>query len=296
MSETVETVEPGAAAAPADGGAPSGTPPGSLRDPAREPGSAPAASSPPAAAAPDFYYKVEARPDFVPETFFEADKGISVEKLAKSYRELQGRFGQKNDALKAELLKELRKDTPATPEDFALEFDASLLPEGYTAKDIPSDDPMLKAARTVLHRLGGTQADMKELAGAFIQWQTSAIPSIAAEKAKLGEGADERIAQVDAWLARSLPEKHYASLMGAVQTAGALEAIEAIMRRATGGGIPAGTGGVGAAAALPMTPQEAMQIVSDPAYNTPAGAELRAKFSAFVRAGGRLPGYRGAPS
>lgn len=223
------------------------------------------------------------RPDWLPEGF--ADGAA----LAKSYGELRSRFGQKNEALKADLIKELRASAPETADGYAFEIDPALVPEGLEVKPPADDDPMLKAARTVLHRLGASPDDFKELAGAFVSWQIGTMPNFHAEKAKLGEGADARVAQVDAWLSRSLSETHYKAMMGTVTTAAAVEAIEALMRRAA----PSGgfTAPAGATAQGGITPAEAAALASHPDYNDPVkGAEMRGKFSAFIQGGGRLPG------
>jgi hypothetical protein len=61
-----------------------------------------------------------ARPDFLPEKFWDATKSApNLESLAKSYTELEGKFGKGKDAFKAELEAERFKNRPEKPEAYA---------------------------------------------------------------------------------------------------------------------------------------------------------------------------------
>ncbi len=60
------------------------------------------------------------RPDFVPEKFWDATKGApNVEGLAKSYTELETKFGKGVEAYKATIEAERFKNRPAKPEEYA---------------------------------------------------------------------------------------------------------------------------------------------------------------------------------
>lgn len=60
------------------------------------------------------------RPDFIPEKFWDAAKGApNVEGMAKSYAELEGKFGKGKDAYKAEFEAERFKNRPEKPEAYA---------------------------------------------------------------------------------------------------------------------------------------------------------------------------------
>jgi hypothetical protein len=77
--------------------------------------------SAPAAAAPEAAPSgTGARPEFIPEKFWDAAKGApNVESLAKSYSELEGKFGKGKEAYKAEFEAERFKNRPDKPEAYA---------------------------------------------------------------------------------------------------------------------------------------------------------------------------------
>lgn len=283
MSTTTTTTEPagappaaappGAPPAPAGGTSPPASPPG---DPATTPPAPPKAGDPPAAGDP-------ARPAWLPEKF------KSPEDLAKSYGELESAFGRKAEAAKAELLAELRQGVPEKPEGYALTVPDGLLPEGFAAT-VDDKDPFLGEMRGLMHELGAKPEQFEKAAHAFLKWQVANMPDVAAERAKLGEGAPERIATVDRWLAANLGQDEYGAVAAGLVTATGIQALEKIMRMATGTGprsVPGGQGGES------FTPEQAAAALANPAYrqDNPEGAALRAKFAAFTAGGGRLPGY-----
>lgn len=223
------------------------------------------------------------RPDWLPEKF--ADGAA----LAKSYAELEAWKGTKTEALRAEVLAALREGVPEQADAYDFTVPDGLLPEGFKA-EIPKDDPFLNQMKGVFHQLGAKPEQFQAAAEAFLRWQVANMPDVMAERAKLGEGAPERIAAVDAWLAKTLPDGEYHALSASIMSAEGIAAIERLMKLATGGapqGVPGGgPGGV-------PSVEDAQAILQNPAYrtDTPEGAKLRARFAAFVQAGGRLPGY-----
>lgn len=241
------------------------------------------ATTAPAAPPPDA--PPSERPAWLPEKF------KTPEDLAKSYGELEGAFGRKADAFKAELQAQLREGVPEKPDGYELTVPEGLLPEGFTAQIDPAD-PFLAQMRETFHALGAKPEQFNAAAAAFLQWQVANMPDVAAEQAKLGEGAPERIAAVDRWLAKTLDATEYKAVANGLVTAEGIQAIEKLMRLATGGA-PQRVPGGGESGAL--TPEAASQLLADPKYRD-AGAEgqaLRAKFKAFVASGGKLPGYGG---
>ncbi|MBW8268290.1 hypothetical protein [Caldovatus aquaticus] len=251
-----------------------------------------------APAAPDWLHAAPERPDWLPETFYDPErKGIRVDALANSYRELQGRFSQKNETLKAEVLKELRAGVPETPEGYSFEIPKELVPEGFEVQQPPADDPLLGEARKVLHELGAKPEQWRRLIGAFVRWQVAQAPDLEAERQKIGEGAEERIAAVDMWLARQLPEEQYRALMGAATSAPFVLAMESLMRKATGGaagGLPAGLPGGGEGQ---MTGEKARELMRHPDYNHPEkGEPMRRAVYEFLKAGGQIPRTLHRPS
>jgi hypothetical protein len=256
---------------------------GGATPPAADPGTTPAApadlAAPAAPASPD------ARPEWLPEKFADAAA------LAKAYGELEAWKGQKAETLKAEAIATLREGVPAAAADYAFEVPKDLLPEGFQA-EIPKDDPFLAQMKETFHQLGAKPDQFQAAAEAFLRWQVANMPDVVAERAKLGEGAPDRIAAVDAWLAKSLsPEQYRAVSSGLVSAEGVL-AMEAMMKMATGG---APNGMPGGGDAVMPSQEEASAIAAHPQYRaaTPEGEKLRARFQAFVAGGGKLAGYQG---
>ncbi len=118
------------------------------------------------------------------------------------------------------------------------------------------------------------------------------MPDLMVERAKLGEGAPERLAAVDAWLAKTLPGEEYHAVAAGMMTAQGITALERLMKLATRGGPPQGMpGGTGAG---PISVEEAQAVLSHPQYRADSaeGQALRQKFASFVEAGGKLPGFK----
>jgi hypothetical protein len=253
----------------------------------------PAAAAAPPAAEPGAGAEAT-RPDYLPEKFWKADeKAPDIEGMAKSYAELEAWKGQRLDKLKADVMAELRAGVPEKPDGYAIKVPDDLLPEGFKA-DIPADDPFIGEMRAVFHELGAKPEQFEKAATAFLRWQVSNMPDVAAERAKLGEGAPQRLAAVDAWLAKALPEKQYMALSHGLLTAPGIEALETLMRLGRGSVAPDPGNGAGTSASEALTPAQAMALQADPDYRHPIkGEPLRARFREFIKAGGKLPGYQG---
>ena len=254
---------------------------------------APAADAPaeaaPAAetAAPDWIYAAGPdRPETVPEKFWDAERGgVRVDAALTAYRELEGAYSRKREALAAELAAERRKGVPEKPEGYEFKVEPGTLPEGFEAILPPDDDPMLSTARSVLHELGASPEQFSKLSQAFLAWQMGTQPDVAAERAKMGESAEARIGAVDAWLARTVDETGYKALPEAVVTADGLAALEKLMRAAQAG---IGAGNPGAGDGSPSeTREEVMVLMGSPDYyHQTKGAAIRERVSAWIKANG----------
>jgi len=227
-----------------------------------------------------------ARPEWVPEQFWR-DAGADYEGLGKAYGELRTAFSGKEDKLREKVLAELRRDAPAKPEDYAFEIAADALPEGFELVPPGADDPMMAAARTVMHELGASPGQWQKLTAAFVGWQVAQQPNLAAEKAALGEGGEGRLAAVDAWLGRNLPEKDYQALVGSMRTAPAILAIERVMKLS----IDRGLGGAPGGSQPAMSSEQLALTMGHPDYyHEQKGAEMRQKAKAAISAGVLPPG------
>lgn len=128
-----------------------------------------------------------ARPEFLPEQFWDAEKGEArLESLAKSWADTRAALKTKGG------------EAPKTAEEY--QFQA---PEGLT---IDKDDPGLKFFRQAAHKAGISQEAFNTVAGEFLkEAQASGLlepvkPIDAkAEMAKLGEAGDAMVRAVTAW-------------------------------------------------------------------------------------------------
>lgn len=172
-SEAAETQTETAKAPPKEG-SPGGETPGAKETP----------SSPPA------------RPDSIPEKFWDAEKGaVKTDDLINSHRELEG--------WKASV-ESLGAQVPEKPDGYKLELPKDVeLPEGLEFKPNP-DDPRVAPLREWAHKHRIPQDALSELYGVEAQ---AAIQSFKADKEfaeaemqKLGEKGPERVKAVEAWI------------------------------------------------------------------------------------------------
>ena len=132
-----------------------------------------------------------ARPDTVPEQFWDAEKGQPrIDSLAKSWadtnkalRELQGKQGLK---------------PPEKAEDYKFELPKDMkLPV-----EIKADDPALNAFRQVAHKMGMSQDQFQAGVSAMLEATKDFMPAavdMAAEMKTLGPNGDAMIGAVHAW-------------------------------------------------------------------------------------------------
>lgn len=191
---------------------PPGTPPGT--PPAPPPGTPPA---PPA--------KAE-RPEWLPESFWDADKGFKKEDFDSLVASKAER-----DAAKAQV--------PEKPELYAAKLPATFkLPDGFELPEgevaLKADDPRIEALREVAHAKGWSQADFEDVLAFGVKQDiaetTRMKEAVAAEREKLGARAKERINAVTTWLDAKLGPNVARSLHSMMFTAQQAEAFEALMR------------------------------------------------------------------
>lgn len=216
-----------------------------------------------------------------------------MDALGKSYLELQSKLGQRADAMKAEVLADLRKEVPEAPDGYKVELPKSTLPEGFTPIQPPESDPMLKALREIAHEAGLKPAQFSKMTDAFYAWQASLMIDPAVEMGKVGENAVARADAVRAFLHRHLTPEEAQGVEAMTFTAQGVLGLEKLMQMAERGAAPGAGNAIGAAAggAGVMSPTEAKSAIRDPEYNrnTDKGRELREKVAAFFRSGGQIP-------
>ena len=211
-----------------------------------------------------------ARPDFVPEKFWDAEKGTPrLEDTFKSYTELEKKFGAKNETLKAQALAEHEAarlaGRPETPDAYA-----PALPDTYAEMGIAiaPDDPMVAFWRAQSHEMGLSNEAFNKGIQSYVDASIKARPNADEEMGRLGDTARQRTDAVGRWASRNFADEQLAAIQGIATTAAGVEALERLMSMAgEGGGRP---GREGTSMTFDTVTQDDLQaMVDDPRYWDP---------------------------
>lgn len=174
------------------------------------------------------------RPDWLPEEQWDATAGkpkFDVAAAVQAHQQATERAGQ----------------IPADAAAYKVELPADLkLPEGMKF-EVAEGDPLLSAARTWAHQAGLTQAQFSGLMGLRAQMdaaaQEAAAAAMQAEVQALGDKATDRIDGATTFLRSKLPADQFDALKGAITSAKGVEAVETLMKLASGPQLPGSGGG-----------------------------------------------------
>lgn len=172
------------------------------------------------------------RPDYLPEKFWNAEEGNpNIEGLAKSYTEIESKFGQRASALREEIEAEIKKPREGVPESadaYTYEISKEGLPVGWEF-ETPEDDPMLGWWRDTAFARGMTQEEFQAGIDKYVELQAGSLPNREAEMQVLGDSAQERIDRVDLYLNKNLSEDEYNTLADFAVTADAIQVLEKLI-------------------------------------------------------------------
>lgn len=187
------------------------------------------------------------RPDYIPETFWDADKGFKADDLSALVA-----FKAEADSKAAGLPESPDKYEVRVPQEFKLP-EGITLPNGPDGKPldintlIKSDDARLEAARNFAHQNGFDQAQFEGLVGMGVALDLAEKSrfdaAIQAEVEKLGGKGQERVNSVMQWLGAKVGGELAAAVEPMIMTAKQIQAFEAIMR--LNRGVVAGNPGAG---------------------------------------------------
>jgi len=174
----------------------------------------PAAAAAPAAAGD--------RPTYVPEAFWDAEKGLKADDFQKHLEQLEA---------KATAADKAREGVPEKPEGYELKLPPiEGLPEGV---EIDADDPRLGILRKLAHETGMSQDKFSSIIAAQVKHDLALVQArnaeLAAEKKALGPEADQRITAVQDALKGALGDKAK-PLIAMLASAQAVEAFESILK------------------------------------------------------------------
>ena len=214
-----------------------------------------------------------ARPEHIPEQFFNAKTGeTDIEGLGKSYAEMGTKIREKSDTARKGILKEMEADKianrPETANDYEVRVPDDMvetLGDGLTF-EFNDSDPMLTFWKDFSHENGFNQETFDAGVSAYIKAKFSELPSFENEIGKLGDNGRDRAQHVNLWAKKTFSEETYKALEDFAVTADGVMAIEEMMRNsgepAFSPGGPAGIGGK-------ITLNELREMQADPRYWDP---------------------------
>lgn len=185
------------------------------------------------------------RPDYYPEKFWDED-GPDVEKLAKSYNELQKKFSQgKHKA----------------PEAYEL--------DGLVDQGLNVDDPTVSAYQEWAKENGISQAAFEDLASRVLQLSSDQAQQLEydrnQEMQKLGERAAEKIQMAERLLMKApLNNNEREAIANSLDSADAINAFLKYHQALTNEGIPTQV----SAQAPEMTREDLEAAIADPRWTT----------------------------
>lgn len=180
-----------------------------------------------------------ARPDWLPEDQWDATAGkpkVDIAAALQAHQQATERAGQ----------------VPTDAAVYKTELPSDLkLPDGLNF-EVKADDPLLAEFRSFAHANGLTQAQFSGILGLRAKMDAmaheQAAAAMQAEVRALGDKAQERIEGATTFLRSKLPADQFDALKGAVASAKAVEAIETLMKLATGPQLPGSGAGAGSEA------------------------------------------------
>lgn len=244
-----------APAAPAAAGEPAPGPTPAPAPAAAPEGGAPAPTPEQVAAAAAFQQPVvkAEKPDFVPDDFWDAEKGaVKTEDLTAALDELK--------TLKA----------PRAPEDYKIDVPADVAKEmGYEDGQpvFDPDAPLTKLLPGILSEMGANPeklgSAMAKVAQILRDEEKALTVDMVAEVGKMGENAPRRLDAMRTYITANLPENMANDLLYALgrSHAGALSAFEKLLNTSRGLSSPSGDGGGGGANDDNLTPTERLAKV-----------------------------------
>lgn len=200
----------------------------------------------------------EGRPDWLPEKFWNPDlKSPRAEVMAKSFTELEGKFREKTDVLKAEIHAEMRA---GAPEEYEINLSEDLkLPENVEL-DFGKDDPLISWFSSFAKEQGMNQETFDKALNEYVGIEVSNMPDVQSEISKLGDHGQDRLLRVHSWLESKLSEDELGSLSPLLSSASQVEALEKLMKSSGPADFEGDSGSTG------LTLEELRAMQNDPRY------------------------------
>jgi len=202
------------------------------------------------------------RPEHVPEKFW-VDGQADYESMAKSYTQLEGFVGGKEDELRDKIINDLASEHDANiPESYEL----PALPDGIT-EEMVTANPMTAWWNETAKANGMNQEEYESGINTYVEMMQLQEPDIQGEMDKLGENANDRIDAVNAFAQKSFPPDEFEVIQYSLgTTAEGIQALERIMEMSSGSGVNSEQY---AQPEKRLTLDDAKSMMADPRYHDP---------------------------
>ena len=202
------------------------------------------------------------RPEYLPEKFWDADKGEPRwEDLAKSYGELERKIG------KAKTPEEYEAERLAGRPESADAYEPPEIPDHFDKNEVMSH-PMMGWFRQVAHQAGLSQEQFQESVNQYLgEIAPASVRARDEEMKKLGDNATARIEHVSGWVGTKFDEAEAAHLAQIATSAEGVMFIEKLMSLVEGEPLEQVRE---ARAETGDTEETIRQLMASPAYYSPA--------------------------
>tara|TARA_R110000822_G_scaffold306438_1_gene432740 strand:+ start:230 stop:973 length:744 start_codon:yes stop_codon:yes gene_type:complete len=213
-------------------------------------------------AVPDEEVKSTERPEYVPEKFWKDGKA-DFEGMGKSYTQLEGFVGGKEETLREKIINDLATEHDSNvPESYEL----PALPDGIT-EEMVTANPMSTWWNETAKANGMNQEEYESGINAYVEVMQGQEPDIEGEMDKLGENANDRIDAVNAFAEKSFPPDEFEVIQYSLgTTAEGIQALERIMEMSNGSGVRSEQY---AQPEKRLTLDDAKSMMADPRYHDP---------------------------
>ena len=224
-------------------------------------------------AEPDYSAQEEPSTTEMPEylkgmdKFWNKDKGlVEVEKLSDSYRNLEGKLGQRKDELSKELSKEMEEQSNAEVPESLDNYKLNVPEDMDEQRTQMEQTNVWKFLKEEAFNSKLSQPEVDGLVDMYIRAQQADAPNPEEEMSILGDGAKNRVEAVQLWAKKNLDESAYDNVERFCSTAEGVKAMEQIM---TATAQPSVGDLQGATVSSAATDMDLKALMADPRYSDP---------------------------
>ena len=201
------------------------------------------------------------------DKFWNQDKGlVEVEKLSESYRNLEGKLGQRKEELTQELSKELEEQAQAEVPESLDNYKLNVPEDLEEAKHEMEQTNVWKFLKEEAFNSKLSQPEVDGLVDMYIRAQQADAPDPDEEMRILGDGAKNRVEAVQLWAKKHLDESAYNFVENFCSTANGVKTMEQIMNASAQ---PSVGDLQGAAVSSAASESDLKSLMADPRYSDP---------------------------